>query len=392
MQSEVTIDMSNTNSCMPCTGNRRLGCVCGTSIDTENVTFSNPKSNLVYMDKVFSYNEAITCPLLLNLNTGGSSAGLFDVSLTLDSQDCCCTPCTLGSGAVFNVENSYVIVDAISTRPPGNINPNQVTINGYPVDSITYQGGQYTAGTTSLIPRVQKPECLEAGLPTKTFMMISGAGPYDFRARYVLEGTVNTNGKTCCFCAVIGNAAAAPPTSLPNDSLSNFAIPNVALPCSKTGIAPDILFQFGAKIKMINPQLSVNCTENTAGQTECTLALAASLVIEPTVHVEVIRRTLFCVTACEGIAACNGVEDAEDEECPDPFAPDCECGCGCGPTPPTNVGETTITVNPGCGCNTGCGGTVLPDNDCGCSTGCNTNCGCDDHCHAPGIQDRKSVV
>jgi hypothetical protein len=46
---------------------------------------------------------------------------------------------------------------------------------------------------------------------------------------------------------------------LPAGSLSNFAVRDLALPCSINGISPDILFQFNAKVNLINPELTTDC-------------------------------------------------------------------------------------------------------------------------------------
>lgn len=340
-----------------------LGATCGTNIDLEGIEFTNQRSNLVYMDKVFSFNEDTSCPLLFNLNTGGMNQNNFTAELTLDGKGCSLVPCTLSPNAVFNVERSFVVVEYFNTRPPGNIHASQVTVDGYPVDSVSYSNGQYTAKTASIIPRVQNDRCLEEGLPTKTFFLINNAGPWDFRAKYVLEGTVNTDGRTCCFRAEISNAPNSNNTSLPSNSLSNFSIPNLSLPCSIDGIAPDILFQFKANIHMVNPRLVVDCrmrpplladaeelSEDRGGRPRpdcccppsccgpgsilgntCTVALVTTLAVEPVVHVETVRRTLFCVNACEGLKPCDGsvraAEEEEDEECALQTNP-CSCGRG----------------------------------------------------------------
>lgn len=374
--------MSHKHSCLESIGRKGLGCICGSTIDTDDIPFTRPKSNLVYLDKVFSFQEAVSCPLLLNLNTSGSMADHFDVSLSLENQDCCCSSCTAGPGAVFTVERSRVIVETFTTRPPGNIDPCQVTVNGFPVDSVNFSGGQYTAGTSNLLPFVEKQVCMDNGLATKTFMLINAAGPWSFRARYVLEGRVNTNGTTCRFRAVISNKPCAPGTALPNDNVSNFAIPDVSLPCSKTNIAPDILFQFDAAIKLINPQLCIDCC-GCGSEQECTLSMNACLVIEPQVHVEVVRRTLFCIEGCEALIPCDDdirAAEEEEERCPDPFGPDCKCGSGLG-RPDSGCNQGCDSNRPDCDCNQGCGSN-RPDCDCnqGCGSnrpdsGCNQGCG-----------------
>jgi len=230
-----------------------LGNICGTNIDLEDIDFTNQQPNLVFLDKVFSFNKDMSSPLLFNLNTGGMNTNNFTVNLILKNCGSSLVPCTLSRNAVFTIDNSFVVVEYFNTRPPGNINANQVTLDGFPVDSVSFSNGQYTAKTSNVLARVQKQRCLDENLPTKVLFLINNAGPWDFRAKFILEGTVNTDGRTCCFRAEISNAPNTSNTSLPPGSLSNFAIPDLSLPCSINGIAPDILFQFDADIQLVNP-------------------------------------------------------------------------------------------------------------------------------------------
>ena len=346
------------NSCSVLSSGRNcLGHTCGTNIDTEGIDFTDPRPNLVYMDKVFSFNEDVSCPLLLNLNTGGANAGNFITEVTLQGPGSNLFPCELGPDAVFTVDNTFVAVEYFNTRPPGNINATQVTLDGYPVDSVSYSNGQYTAKTANVLPKVQKDRCVDRGLPTKAFFLINHAGPWNFRAKYVLEGTVNSGGRTCRFRIVISNAPDSSNTSLPQNSVSSFAVPGLSLPCSINGIAPDVVFQFNAKISLVNPQLSAVCgipmfqpPADTTGTTQhccppcppcppyppcppvVSVILDTVLAVEPTVHVETIRRTLFCSNACEGLQPCQGslvaaeIED-DEEDCliGGVDRPDCRC-------------------------------------------------------------------
>ncbi len=355
-----------------------LGHTCGTNIDIEGVNFTSKQSNLVHIDKVFSFNEDTASPILFNLNTGTPNNGLnsiipnnsdFQVKLFLDGCDCSIIPCTLTADAVFEIDNSFVVVEYFNTRPPGNINASQVTLDGFPVDSVSYSNGQYTAKTANVLPRVQKDRCLDKGLPTKAFFLIDNAGPWDFRATFVIEGTVTTGGRLCRFRAEISSAPDSANISLPPGSLSSFAIRDLSLPCAINGVAPDINFQFTAKINLVNPRLVVNCGmrpypygseavgETDESETElngnrnkhclcllclqcppvispanCTVSLVTSLAIEPVVHVETVRRTLFCLDACEGLLPCQGSvtgaeieEDIEDCIIGGVDRPDCRC-------------------------------------------------------------------
>ena len=340
-------------------GRNRLGCTCGTNIDTEDIEFTRQQPNLMYIDKVFSFNNDTASPILFNLNTGGQNTNNFITELTLDG--CSLFPCTLSSNAVFEIDNSFVAVEYFNTRPPGNIAAPQVTLDGFPVDSVSFSNGQYTAATTNVLSKVQKERCLNRNLPTKAFFLISNAGPWDLRATFVFEGTVNTNGRTCRFRLQISNAPDSANISLPTGSLSSFAIPQLSLPCIVDGVAPTILFQFNAKVNLVNPRLVVNCSPipTTAGglgvdslengrhccppcpevgsifDNPCRVSLASAVAVEPVVHVETVRKTLFCVNACEGLQPCQGnlvAAEAEDiaEECVlgGVDRPDCQCNKG----------------------------------------------------------------
>ncbi|WP_027398734.1 hypothetical protein [Anaerovorax odorimutans] len=344
-------------SCLPNRSGRCLSNICGTSIDSDDLNFTNPQSNLVYMDKVFSYNNDTSCPLLFNLNTGGPHAKCFVTKLETMPQNCCCTPCEINSNSIFNIEKSYVLVEYFNTRPPGNIDACQVTVDGHAVDNVEYFNGQYVASTANLLPNIQKNRCMEEGLPTKTFFLVNNAGPWDLRAKYVLEGTVNTDGNTCCFRIEIANAPTSGNTCLPEGCLSSFAIPDLSIPCSINGTSPNILFQFGANINMVNPRLVVSCRRRPRPNNDCgnpccddgcfdccpdnnyTISLITGLAVEPTIHTEVTRKTLFCVNACEGMLPCDGTLAAEEDEvCEDVRKPDCFCGTNSSVSPITSCG------------------------------------------------------
>ncbi len=336
-----------------------LGNTCGTNIDTGDIEFTNQQPFLTYLDKVFSFNKDTASPILFNLNTGGRNRGRYITQLFLDGRGP--FPCTLSGNAVFEVDNAFVVVEYFNTRPPGNINASQVTLDGYPVDSVMYSNGQYTARTANVLPKVQKERCLDRNLPTKVFFLVTNVGPWDFRATYVLEGTVNTNGRLCRFRLEVSNAPNSPNTPIHHNCPSSFAVRNLSLPCSINGIAPDILFQFTAKVNLINPRIIVDSNpgpflgaENEADcdgfdRNDCWpchdidpacedtlgVALLSTVAVEPVINVQTIRRSLFCINACEGLQPCQGsitsaeiIEDEEDCVIGGVDRPDCSCGRG----------------------------------------------------------------
>jgi len=352
----------------PCLGSR-----CGTNIDSDSMTFSAPKSNLVYMDKVYSYNKTESCPLLLPLTTTPAT-----YTATLSANDPCCS-CGDGCGvdltSSFVATNAYVIPEQFLLN--GTLTPAQVTVNGLPVDTVTEENGQYVASTAGLITQIQRNCCMEYGLPTKAFFLASAVGPWAIRLRIVVEGTVTTGGKNCCFKAEFVNNAGTF-VALPDTAVSNFAIPKLSLPCAVNGVAPTIRFQFGAMAQFLNPTLTVDAAATPGGPVASSLVLGGTLVISPTMSAEVIRKSLFCITACEAMLPCDGTEEAlaiaqdDDGDTCDPFAPDCACGSSTVPVSNTPVNAPEIRC--GGSCNGGCGGGQTVTGGCGGSCGCNS-CG-----------------
>ena len=307
--------------------------LCGTSIDTENVIFGDRKPNLVYMDKVFSFNSDTSCPVFFFLDTRCDSDN-FEIKFTTADKGCgCgCNPYELDCNAVFEIEKAFAVLDFIGIVPPGNISPSQVTIDGEEVDSVTFDNGRFIVGISELVSRLQHQQCIDSNLPSKNFLLIRDICTWEIRATYVLEGTVTSGGRTCCFRAEIRNADDAPSTVLPTSCCSSFAIPNFSIPCTTNGIAPEIAFHFSGNIKLINPQLKVKChnrpcpvpvTVETAGVSAeifpgmdrtPTLVFKSKVSLEPTVHVESVRRTLFSVNAQEGIIPCRSIAGELESE------------------------------------------------------------------------------
>jgi len=348
--------------------------VCGPSINTEDIEFSRKEPNLVYMDKVFSYNQATSCPILQSLNTDNNN---FTTKLIIkdtingcgcdghrgwdhnhgcgndgwgcgdsnwDDCDCDCD-CDDGCGgsrpnrrnrrsrrnnnffrldpdAVFNIDRSYVLVESFQLSRCARLCADDITADGICVDSLDFLNGQFTATTTDLIPQLSKDRCLDLGLPTKAFVLVTAAGPWTYRATFVLEGTVNTDGRTCCFQAKFKSDGA--PLSVNSNCTSNFGLPKVSFPCTVSGIAPVINFTFTGKVNMLNPEICINFDNGRLG-----IELDTMLAIEPKINLEVVRRSLFCIDACEGMLPCDGTEasfETDEEDCTWPPPPACRCG------------------------------------------------------------------
>ncbi|MBO4992283.1 MAG: hypothetical protein J6E42_09035, partial [Firmicutes bacterium] len=266
-----------------------LGSLCGTNIDHDRLDFSEAKSNLVYLDKVFSYNKDESCPLLLSLRTCPKD---YTVCLKVtDPNGCCCNDCDVDCSSTFTVTNAFVLVEQLLLN--GDIDPDQLTVNGIPVDSVSMENGQFVASTANLISQIQRCCCIENGLPTKAFFLASRIGPWAIRFRIILEGIVSTGGKNCRFRAEFVNKSGTF-VALPATSTSNFAIRKLSLPCSINHVAPTIRFQFGALAQILNPILTLDLSgeEGACTAVASHLILNGTLVINPTIAVEVIRKSL----------------------------------------------------------------------------------------------------
>ena len=123
---------------------------------------------------------------------------------------------------------------------------------------------------------------------------------------------------------------------------------------------------------MLNPGIDVSQSGN-----RIVLGLRGMIALQPEINVEVIRKTLFCIDASEGMIPCDGSEAAyeldNEDDCTWPPEPPCRCGKG--PTP-SNDPELCDKEQPQCsfddtgssGMDHGCGGSACQWNGCnGCS-------------------------
>lgn len=386
------------HSCHPgCTNN--LASVCGTAIDIDDLDFAQSRNHLLYVNKVFSKGQGTASPIVFNLTT---SPATFQTQLLLSplsspetnnlceeilGVDCHChhhdhnhdhnhscngvagvanwgcncncncncgnvlgaATCQLDENAVFEVLKSHVRVTAFRLANPAGLSPNQVTVDGIPVDSLFNSGNSYEATVTSNLPNILKSPCAENGLPTKAFFLISCVGPWVYQAEFVIEGTVTTNGTTCCFRATFTTLSTSPICS--NIPVSNIAVPKISIPCVTGGMAPRIVFTFSAEMSLLNPVITV--VSNSENDT-LYLVLTTSVVVEPTVDVQVLKQSLLCLNACEALFPCEGTESAvESEEEEEELDQECHCGNG-------TVESVTDNFN--------CGNTIVLGTNSSCSS------------------------
>lgn len=256
------------------------------------MNFSSQGEHLVYLDKVFDLAEAEGNPLIRAIDTGLLPSTDFVVEYEARDLRNCAVPCPLAPNAVFIIQESCVELELVRLVPPGTITPAQVSLNGFPVDSVTLENGVYTAGITNVLDDATEGRCSNCGDTAPTLFLAQQIGPFEIRVRIELIGTVNVGGRTCAFRVTIrsGNNTT---TQFPLPMTSNFSIPDLRLPCPNHGTPPTIVFRFEGDVDLANPRLYVtDCMPNTS---DCSLAFRANLVFTPRIHVEVIRRTLIAI-------------------------------------------------------------------------------------------------
>ena len=289
------------------------GC-CGTNTDSNSPAFRNSKSNLAYIDKVFSYKEGHSCPISYSLNTATSEipAQLITSKEPLPpvdpcaqkcccdspapdcSRQCCCccggtSDCQTGTASVFTVKRSFAVVNSLT--PAAAIAPAGVTLNGHAVNAVNTENGIYTVDISNIENQLSDAKCQCSGLPSKAFFMINGITGWNLTGQLILDGTVNTGGSVCNFRATFNITAPLAVTGT-----TAFAISDAGIPCSVHGISPAIQFTLGGRINILNPEITI-----TAAGTQ----LTALLILEPSINLEVTRKTLMCMTGCEADIPCD---------------------------------------------------------------------------------------
>lgn len=327
--------------------------ICGTTLNLEDIDFKCPENHLFYVDKVYSKNTGEACPIMFNITTNteayqtrlqlsplhddvagirenlceeifgcgceccsplgltrsGNGCGCGNsVAGTQNNQNngCCNNCCQLDENAVFTIVNSFVRVFSFTPTNPCGIFASQVTLNGVAVDDLDCQGGFYEAVLSESLNNILKQTCSARNLPTKAFFLITGAGPWSYFAEFVVEGTVSTGGRTCCFRATFTPTLGAEPTPIASNT-SNLSVPQVSIPCGSGNARPRLLFSFDGVINLLNPTLR---TVTNNGNIQ--LILESSAVATPNVSVEVVKKSLLCLNTREAVQPCDGNDNCED--------------------------------------------------------------------------------
>lgn len=332
----------------------------------------NNKS-MVYLNKVFSDLKIGSCPLMSELTAGpadfsqqltffepGDSCGCGCNKDCGDCCKCCCNCCASPTPAPqptgnlnFVIDSTEVVLSDFDLACATCLRPCNVTVDGLAVDDLEIFNQQYMASTNDLMNRIGDCDCMEQGLSTKAFFLISGAGGWRARLSIILRGSVFSCGSCKRFKLVMTSRSGV---LIDIPGCSTFATSELCLPCTTAGVAPVISFSFGAKATLLNPFITVGEGEG------CNITVTGCLITEPEARVKVTRQTLFSLDAqsvnipCDNLERCRqapgtcengddddsgafplrgrccvdtgGNEDDKDDCCEEAGREE-NCGCGC---------------------------------------------------------------
>ncbi len=288
------------------------------------------QDTMVYLNKVFTDTEALSCPLLGELT---ASAATFDQQLSFYDQhdDCGCGSgcncgCNLdfGDDANFVIESTRVCVTAFDLEDPDDLTPADVTLNGINVDNLEYFNGRYMTAVRGL-----EPDCQEA------MLLIRNAGSWQAKVSIVLYGSVFTCGGCRKFKLVMSTREGV---SIDIPGMSTFAVTSLCIPCVTGGISPVISFSFKARASLLNPVIVAD-----SGGGNCSLILTGALITEPIADIQVTRQTLFRIQGemveqscdgaennCDNCHNCGNADNYDRDNCDYSYGRSHSCDCGCG--------------------------------------------------------------
>ncbi|MBR3785288.1 MAG: hypothetical protein IKJ77_02670 [Firmicutes bacterium] len=323
--------------------------------------------SMVYLNKIFSNIDALSCPLLGELT---ASAETFDQQLSFYEPDdggcgcgCSCSSCLDFDGDLnFVVDTTQVFISDFTLANPDSLTAADVTVNGIPVDSLEFFNERFLASTNTLMSQISNCACMENGASTKAMLLIRNAGPWLARLTIVVHGSVFGCGGCKRFKLVMTTQDGV---SIDIPGSSTFAVTSICLPCTTGGIAPVINFSFKGKASLLNPTITVD----TCGGA-CNVIVTGALVAEPIATIQVTRQTLFSIDAqmveqpCDDMRRCNQFPgsctcDSEPLSISNPCCDDGSCGC---------CGDGRGDDRDGCGC--GCGHGTSDERNSDCNDAC----------------------
>ena len=318
--------------------------------------------NLVFLNKVFYDNSGMSCPVIYPLATTDET---FTQQLIIGNQNgssgcnsgCSCNSCrSCGSGcgcsgscdfdlcnAQFTVTNSCVTVTSAALAEEATFTAADVTLDGFPVTSLTLENGRYFADLSGIMADITRcpgtpvdrhicgscntcddcnSQCANGG----HFFLAEVPGPWEMFLNITIDGYVS-NGRCSrdfrlCMRTRADQTGTFPITV---EAANNFALQCVNIPCQSQGISPSLRFNFDACGMLLNPVLTID--PNTPVPVNgcpapISLILSASLVVTPKISMQVVRPSLFAINASEVGTCCDDL--GQCDSCA-PSVSDC-CG------------------------------------------------------------------
>ncbi len=266
-------------------------------------------NNFVYLNKIFYNKQEKGSPILVPLN---SLASELTQQLTIDSNMCttavsgcnisncnCCCDFALTADTTFDISNSYAIARSLVLAPEAELTAEDVTVEGIPITALTRNGNQYIGDLSSIMSDITKCACHSpcSKVCPGNYLMITASGPWQLNATIVIEGTVYNSGHSCHF-KICFDTVSNIPLEIPGSA--TFAFCGVEIPCQVSGISPSLIFDFDACIKILNPEITINCTGDA-----CIPVLTGSIVVTPAVGLQITRPSLFNLGPCEVEMPCD---------------------------------------------------------------------------------------
>ena len=391
--------------------------------------------NLVYLNKIFYDNESVSCPITYalttssetfsqTLNIGGSNCGtLYGTCPSCNcggfngqnnalgcgcDNNCCncsngcncfvfcggnsCSSATVETNSTFTITNSCVTVNTISVSDLAALTASDVTVDGFPVTSLTLSGNTYTADLSGIMSEISNCPCEPVDMhlcnPCQTsnycnncppacdngghFFLTEVAGPWEVTLSIVIEGYMTTGSQTCpfklCFNSLTSTTGTTP---IAIDGANNFALNCVTIPCTTNGNSPSLVFDFSGCAVLLNPAITVS--GGTGTTPDITLELSATLVLTPSLSLNVVRSSLFNINATEIMSCCDNL--GQCDACSPYLLANDNCQCNQATMPYANpCNSTCIQEADNCSTFDNCNQSNMPADN----TGTNFACQCCD--------------
>ena len=293
--------------------------------------------NLVFLNKVFYDNSGTSCPVIYPLVTTseaftqqlviGSSGGGCSGGCGCNCSCGCSNSCDFDlCNAQFTVTNSCVTVTSAALSETAVFTAADVTVDGFPVTSLTMENGRYLADLSGIMADLTRcpgtpadrhicgncnacdgcsQQCENGG----HFFLAEVPGPWEMYLNIIIDGYVSNGRCTRDFRLCMktrSDVTGQFPITV--EASNNFALQCVNIPCQSQGISPSLRFNFGACGMLLNPVLTIE-TPAEPPATGCpaptTLILTASLVVTPNINMQVVRPSLFALNASEVGTCCD---------------------------------------------------------------------------------------